>query len=309
MPAIKKVPMFEPLALLQEKLIHAAQEFVLLLPNAIAALIFMLVVWFSGKALARGIIRLCAARGRPDLGTLLGVLARALLVGVALLVAAAIVFPSMHPADIFAALGIGSVAVGLAFKDILQNMLAGLLLVIQRPYQRGDQVIVRGYEGTVEQVESRATLLVTYDGLRVLVPNTDMYTQPVVVNTAFALHRNELIVTVRMGEALPGMLEQLVAAVAAVPGVAAEPAAEVIPWDLKRAQVDLKVRWWADARRSPQVATKGQVILAVNAAVSAHGMALPYPTSSVLLKAADALAPVASGGGEHKSSAPQPGGV
>lgn len=294
--------MIKPIELLQEKLIGAAQQFVLLLPNITAALIFMLLVWFGGKVLARGIIRLCAARGRPDLGTLLGLLARVLVVGVALLVAAAIVFPSVRPGDIFAALGIGSVAVGLAFKDILQNMLAGLLLVIQRPYQRGDQVIVRGYEGTVEQVESRATLLVTYDGLRVLVPNTDMYTQPVVVNTAFALHRNDLIVTVRMGTELPAMLERLAAAVAAVPGVVAEPAAEVIPWDLSRAQVDLKVRWWADARRSPQVAIKGQVILAVNAAVSAHGMALPYPTSAVLLEGADALASVVRRGGEPDTS-------
>lgn len=276
--------MFAPLELLQNKLLGAAQELVLLLPNVVAALIFLVVVWLGGKALARGIVRLCGTRGRPDLGTLLGLLARVLLVGVALLVAAAIVFPSMNPGDIFAALGIGSVAMGLAFKDILQNMLAGLLLVIQRPYQRGDQVIVRGYEGTVEQVESRATLLVTYDGLRVLIPNTDMYTQPVVVNTAFALHRNELMVTVRMGAELPAMLEQLTAAVAGVPGVVSDPAAQVIPWDVSRAQVDIKVRWWADARRSPQVAIKGQVILAVNAAVTAHGMALPYPTSVVVLE-------------------------
>jgi small conductance mechanosensitive channel len=275
--------MFAPLELLQTKLLSAAQELVLVLPNLVAAVVLLAAVWYGGKWLARMISRLSAARGRPDLGALLGALARVMLMCLALLVASAIVFPTMHPGDIFAALGIGSVAVGLAFKDILQNVLAGFLLVIQRPYRRGDQVAVKGYEGTVELVESRATLLITYDGLRVLVPNSDMYTQPVVVNTAFALHRNELVVTVRLGADLPQVLEQLQTAVSAVEGVAAEPGVEVIPWDLNHAQVDLKLRWWADARRLPQVEIKGRVILAVNAAAIQHGVVLPYPTSAVVL--------------------------
>lgn len=276
--------MFAPLALLQEKLIGIAQELVLLLPNLTAALVLVLAVWYGGKGLAKLIARLCALRGRHDLGALLGTIARAALVLMAVLVAAAMVFPTVHTGDIFAALGIGSVAVGLAFKDILQNMLAGLLLVIQRPYRRGDQVQVRGYEGTVEQVESRATLLKTYDGLRVLIPNSDMYTQPVVVNTAFPLHRNELVLTVRLGADLSRMLEQLASAVAAVEGVAQEPAAQVIPWDIERAQIDLKVRWWTNALRTPQVQVKGRVILALNDAVVAHGMAVPFPTSVVVLE-------------------------
>ena len=275
--------MFAPLKLLQDKLLGATQAFVLLLPNMVAAVVLLLLVWYGGRWLAQLICRLSAARGRPDLGSLLGTLARVMLVLLGLLVASAIVFPTMHPGDIFAALGVGSVAVGLAFKDILQNMLAGLLLVIQRPYRRGDQVAVRGYEGTVEQVESRATLIKTYDGLRLLVPNSDMYTQPVVVNTAFALHRNELVVTVRLGADLPRVIEQLEAAVRAVHGVAAEPPVEALAWGLNRAQVDLKLRWWADSRRLAQLEIKARVILAVNAAAVEHGLAIPYPTSVVVL--------------------------
>ncbi len=295
--------MFAPLVLLQEKLLGAVQGFVLLLPNLVTAVVFLLVVWYSGKGLAKLISRLCASRGRPDLGALLGTLARVLLVSLAFLVASAIVFPTVHPGDIFAALSIGSVAVGLAFKDILQNILAGLLLVIQRPYRRGDQVAVRGFEGTVEQVESRATLIKTYDGVRVLVPNSDMYTQPVVVNTAFPMHRNELAVTVGLGADLPGILERLGRAVAAVPGVAAEPAVEVVPWEIHQAQVELKVRWWADSHRLPQVEIKGRVILAVNAATIEHGVALPYPTSVVVLDGLDADAR-AAGAGEARHRAP-----
>ncbi len=276
--------MFAPLALLQTKLLAVTQELILLTPNLIAGALLVAAVWWGGKVVGKVIARISAARGRPDLGALLGVLARVVLMGIALLVASALVFPSVNPGDIFAALGFISVAVGLAFKDILQNILAGLLLVIRRPYLRGDQIIVKGYEGTVEQVDSRATLLKTYDGRRVLVPNSDLYTTPVIVNTAFALHRNELQVRVQLATDLPAAITLFQKTVASVDGVVHEPAVEVIPWDIEHAQVDLKIRWWADARRLPQVQTKGRVILAVAAAAKAQGMVLPYPTSVVVLE-------------------------
>lgn len=280
--------MFAPLQLLQTKLLAAVQELVLLTPNLIAGALLLLATWWGGKGLGRLIARISVMRGRPDLGALLGVLARVALMVVALLVASAIVFPSVHPSDIFAALGFVSVAIGLAFKDILQNLLAGLLLVVRRPYVRGDQIIVKGHEGTVEQVESRATVLKTYDGLRVLVPNSDLYTTPVVVNTAFALHRNEMKVRVQLAGDLPRTLAAFQSAVAGVAGVANDPPVEVIPWDIDGAQVDLKIRWWAQSQRREQVQVKGRVILAVSKASQEPGMALPYPTSAVVLEAARA---------------------
>ena len=153
--------MFAPLELMRAKFMSAGQSFFLQLPNIIAALLLLVIVWYGSKALATLVNRISIARKRPDLGSLLGSLARGALIVLAVLMAAAIVFPTVHPGDIFATLGIGSVAIGFAFKDILQNLLAGLLLLIRRPYQRGDQIIVKGYEGTVEQIESRATLLKT----------------------------------------------------------------------------------------------------------------------------------------------------
>jgi small-conductance mechanosensitive channel len=71
------------------------------------------------------------------------------------LVVLTIVLPSMKPADIFASLGIGSIALGFAFKDILQNWLAGFLILVRRPFRRGDQSKLGDIEGTVQAVETR----------------------------------------------------------------------------------------------------------------------------------------------------------
>ena len=274
--------MDSPLTLMQEKLTAASEAFFLQLPNLVAGALLVLVVWYASKGLVLVIQRISAARQRPDLGALLGSLARWVAIGMALLFASAIVFPTVHPGDIFATLGLGSVAIGFAFKDILQNLLAGLLLVIRRPYQRGDQIVVKGYEGTVEQIESRATFLKTYDGLRVIIPNSDVYTSPVVVKTAYDTHRDELVVGIGYGDNPVAAVEYFRAAVAAVEGVASEPPVEVIPWGLSDFTVNLKVRWWGGSPRIEQVVLKGQVILAVAKAAKEHGVDLPFPTSVVL---------------------------
>lgn len=274
--------MFAPLELMRAKILSAGQAFFLQLPNIITAILLLILVWYASKALASLINRISISRKRPDLGSLLGSLARGALIVFAVLMAAAIVFPTVHPGDIFATLGIGSVAIGFAFKDILQNLLAGLLLLIRRPYKRGDQIIVKGYEGTVEQIESRATLLKTYDGLRVIIPNSDVYTSPVVVNTAYEQHRNELVVGIGYGDNPAAAVTFFRDAVVAVEGVSSDPAVEVIPWGLNDSTVDLKVRWWSGSSRLDQVHVKGRVILAVAKAAKDHGVDLPFPTSVVL---------------------------
>lgn len=101
-----------PLTLMQEKRVAVGEAFLLQLPNLIAATVLVVAVWCAGKGLVLVIKRISAARKRPDLGALLGSLAHGVVLGMPLLFAAAIVFPSMHPGDVFATLGFGSVAIG-----------------------------------------------------------------------------------------------------------------------------------------------------------------------------------------------------
>jgi small conductance mechanosensitive channel len=274
--------MKEPIGLMMAKLSSFADGFFIQLPNIIAALLFLAVAWWMAHLVARAIARIAVHRNRPDLGDLLGSLARGAVLVAAFLFAAAIVFPSIHPGDVFATFGIGSVAIGFAFKDILQNLLAGILLLINRPYRRGDQIVVKDYEGTVERIESRATLIRTYDGRRVVIPNSDIYTSPVVVNTAFEKRRDEIIIGIGYGDDPAAAIDIFVVALAAVDGVLTDPACEVLPWALNDSTVDLKARWWADSARTEQVHVRARVVLALFKAAAANGIDLPFPTQVML---------------------------
>jgi small conductance mechanosensitive channel len=272
----------DPIALISAKLNAFANGFFLQLPNIIAAIVVFAIAWFASRWIARGVARVVATRGRHDLGTLIGSMARGAILIAAGLTAAVIVFPSINPGDALATLGVGSVAIGFAFKDILQNLLAGILLLIQRPYRRGDQIQVQDYEGTIEHIMSRATLIKTYDGRRVVIPNSDLYTSPVVVNTAFETRRDDFLIGIGYGDKPSRAAELFLEAIKGVEGVLADPAPEVLPWALNDSTVDLKARWWANSLRTDQVHVRSRVVLAIHEVAVANGIDLPFPTQVLL---------------------------
>jgi small conductance mechanosensitive channel len=282
MKPVTPPPIREPGSLILAKAHAWVNGFFLQLPNIVAALVFLVVAWFAAKGVAAMVRKVAHRRDRYDLGALLGSIAFGAIMIAALLMSAAIVFPSVKPGDVLATLGIGSVAIGFAFKDILQNLFAGLLLLIRRPFRRGDQIVVKDYEGTVEHIESRATLIKTYDGRRVIIPNADLYIAPVVVNTAFPTRREQLDIGIGYGDDVARACRIFAEAVAAVQGVEAEPAPECLPWGLGDSSITVRARWWTGSKRTVVAHVKAKVVQAVVEAAAANAIDLAYPTMQVL---------------------------
>ena len=160
-------------------------------PYVVTGLVVVLIAWYAGKLVGHVVCRVTRRTIREEtLALALGNLARFLTVLIGGLVASVVVFPSVRPADVLAFLGLGGVAVGFAFKDIFQNFFAGLLILFRRPFRLGDQIRTGELEGTVEDINLRATVIKTYDGERVIIPNGDVYTRPILVRTAYGLRRS-----------------------------------------------------------------------------------------------------------------------
>ena len=268
--------------LLAQKLVYVYQSLVLLLPNIVIGLIVMAMFYFGAWLAERAVTRIFHARQQFDLASLLGGFVRWGLTGFGFLVAATIIFPSVKPSDVLATLGIGSVAIGFAFKDILQNWFAGLLILLRQPFKRGDQIIVKGYEGTVEHVEARATSIKTYDGRRVVIPNSDIYTQPITVNTAFPTVRSSFDVGIGYGDDIEAARSAILDAIEVIEGPLKDPKPEVIIWDLADFSINLRVRWWSDSKRAAVIQARSRVIAAVRHALTEAQIDMPYPTRVVL---------------------------
>lgn len=252
--------------------------FFYILPNLIvavlAALLFVALAFGLSKVIRKALLR----AKRRDLSAMLASFVFWLTILFGTLVVLTIVLPSMKPADIFASLGIGSIAVGFAFKDILQNWLAGFLILIRRPFRRGDQIKVGDIEGTVQAVETRATLVRTYDGRLVVIPNSDIYTHSLTVNTAYDMRRTEIVVPVGLEVDLDQAIAVIKEAIAHLPDICDDPGPDVLPWEFRDLNVDLKVRWWTKPQRAHIVRTRSEVIKAVKKACETAGIALPSDT-------------------------------
>lgn len=155
---------------------------VALLPNLILAFVIFIVFLLLGT-IARSLVRRLSLRRshHKNLGILLGQLAQLTVVTIGMLTAISAVAPSFQASDLIKMLGIGSVAIGFAFQNILQNFLAGILILMQEPFQIGDWINVTGLEGRVEDIQARATVVATHKGTRIVIPNAVLFTNPVVV--------------------------------------------------------------------------------------------------------------------------------
>lgn len=162
-----------------ERIINGA---ISLLPNLVIAIaIFILFMIVAG--VIRTAVRHLVERRKHhrSLAILLGQIAHLCVVILGFLIALSVLAPSFKAGDLIKVLGIGSVAVGFAFQNILQNFLAGILILMQEPFQPGDWISVTGIEGNVDDIQTRATIVSTKDGHRVVIPNAVLFTNPVSV--------------------------------------------------------------------------------------------------------------------------------
>lgn len=247
----------------------------------LGAVVFL--IFFVVAKVARRVIRKSTERkDSANLGRVFGRITQWVLIFIGLMVGVAVISPSITPGKLLTTLGVGGVAIGFAFKDILQNFMAGLLILIREPFQKGDQIISGDFEGTVESIETRATMIKTYDGRRVVIPNSQIYTNPVVVNTAYDSRRSQYDIGIGYGDDLRQAAEVILKTMQEVDGVLQDPAPEVLLVDLAGSSVNLRARWWSKSDQGSVVRTSHEVIARIKEALDNASVDMPYPTQVVL---------------------------
>lgn len=164
---------------------HIVSTFIKLLPNLVLAIVVFGFFIILAKICKWMFSRLGRSRRmRRNAAILLGKLVQLLVLVAGFLIAIPIISPSFTFGNLITTLGISTVAIGFAFQNILQNFLAGILLLLHEPFQVGDYITVTGFEGQVKEIRGRDTIIETKDATHVVIPNSTLFMNPVVVRDA-----------------------------------------------------------------------------------------------------------------------------
>lgn len=181
-------------------------------------------------------------------------------------------------------LGVSGLIVGFALKDIIENLLAGALILIQAPFRLGDHIEVDGVEGFVTGMNLRATALRTLDNIEVIIPNRTVYTNNITNFDAYPDRRWRINIGIGYGQDLPQIKSRLLDTVRAVEGVSAEPAPFLLLDDFGDSAVASILFYHVNQMDFNQTDVRNAVLDALHHTVAEHDIDLPYPTSVVINK-------------------------
>jgi small-conductance mechanosensitive channel len=271
----------EPLSLstiLQQLLV----DFLTMLPSLIAAL----VVFAVGLYLA-SIVRRLVRRGlerrtdNPQPITLLSQMSYWLVV--IIVAAISLQMVGFNLTAFLAGLGVAGITIGFALQDVSKNFIAGILMLIQQPFEIGEFIEVGGYSGTVEAIDLRATQVRTTDGKLVLIPNGEVMISPI-TNFSQAETRRVAISTGVAYDSDPESVRQAsLAAISGIQGLLSEPAPKVLFENFGSTTMDLTLYFWIDTSQTNVANAKDAGLNALKDAFDDAQIDMPMPGQTVYL--------------------------
>lgn len=272
------------------------QRFIADLPNQVVSLIIrvalaLLVGWF-GYWLTRRAQKaadLFLQRTRPQEADVLARAVRRIIAiaGIVLAAALALAFMGVDLTALVASLGLTSIALGFALKDTIEQAITGMILLFQRPFKVGDVIEVEGIEGTVVDVAIRTTIIRTFDGLQVLIPNNKVY-QGIIRNKSYYTSRRYLLtIGIAYVSDLRKAHSTILDAVQATPGVLADPASTVSFEGFDSSTIRALVRFWIEPEKNDALTMQTEVTRSIMAAAQREGIEIPFPIQTLVVKQGD----------------------
>jgi small-conductance mechanosensitive channel len=163
------------------------------------------------------------------------------------------------PALVFGGFGFLALAFSLAFQDILKNFIAGLFMLLERPFRLGDEITVDNHTGIVENIEMRATTLRTSDGEQVITPNSLVYTGTIINRTRYPTRMFTLTAKVPEGIVVDGLVERLREELKNRPDLSKDPPPHVGLQPGVDGGLTIEVRYWLDYRKNDPLTTQAAI--------------------------------------------------
>ena len=265
--------------------LHRIVSFV---PRLLVALVLFL-LFYGLAVLARKLARQALGRVTHIPWAVRTLIARSiylstLLVGILVALSAV----NVNVTTVVASLGVAGFALGFALKDILENFIAGILLLFARPFELEDQVTLGAYSGIVKDIQIRTTTLHTYSGDIVVIPNSSVFTGPVVNHTRLGSRRYAVDFDTSLSADSATVEKEALRVLSANPDIAADPAPflRVSGMDTGSDVLSWRAFFWADAAKASEIKTVSETLAGIKKGLFDAGVPTPTSTSAIILRSA-----------------------
>lgn len=270
--------------LLAAKVMGWMRDFILLLPNLAVAVLVLVGFWLLAK-LARSLLHRLLRRvsHSEQVNRVLGQTVFLALVATGLFIALGIVGLQKTVASLLAGAGILGLALGFAFQDIAANFMAGIYLSIEHPFRAGHLIESKAIQGVVKRVHLRWTEIRTPQGQLILVPNKQIFENPITNFSATGQRRVDIKAGVSYGDDLEKVRRVAIQALEPLPSRKPDTEVELYFEELSDSAVNLVVRFWIDftSRQADYLRAKSEAIERLKKAFDQNGITMPFPTRTL----------------------------
>ena len=264
--------------LIVSKLTLWMREFIKLLPNMVLAALVLVIGFFVAKVLRGWAHKYILRSSRHHaLNNLFSSFVYILFVGISIFTALSILKLDDAVTSLLAGAGIVGLALAFAFQDVAANFISGIFLIVRRPLKVGDIVKTKDYMGCVEDINLRDTMLRTFQGQMVIIPNKEILQNPIENFSMLGKRRMDLLVGVSYGEDLEKVRE---ITLAAVKNVSVKTADEVTLFfkEFADSSITFELRIWISSPEQPVwLQGRSEAIINIKKAYDDAGITIPFP--------------------------------
>ncbi|MEO5828169.1 MAG: mechanosensitive ion channel family protein [Luteimonas sp.] len=254
---------------LQDKLVRLVAA----IPLLLAAFSIVLVAWWLGRRIARRPLRWLPSHSHnPYMDGLLRRVAQAIVVVIGLVLALNLMGATALVGAVLGSAGVIGLVLGFAFKDVVENYIAGVLLSLRRPFAPDDHLVIDKYEGKVIALTARATLLMTLDGNQLSLPNGLVFRSVVLNYTINPKRRFDFALPIDPGESISRARDLGLAAIQQVEGVLDDPAPSWSTDGYFLKGIDLRYFGWVDQQSNDVGKVRSEALRAVRGAYAEAGI-------------------------------------
>jgi len=250
-----------------------------LLPNLIVALLLLLLFVFFARLIRRGVARLLTRFMHNEaVVRLIAKLAYIFVIAIGILISLEVLHLERTVTSLLAGIGVIGLGLGIAFQDLAANFISGVSMAMKNQVKIGDLIKTGEYYGTVTYVGLRETIIRTITGQDVIIPNKEIYQNPMIHYTAHKKRRIDLAIGVSYGEDLEHVERVTLEAIRGLNCLLKGQDVQLYFNQFASSSINLEVQYWISFRTHAEyVSAVSEGIKAVKAAYNANGITIPFP--------------------------------